>query len=76
MTLERIDLLQDRLNVNQMQAYALIRNGIIKPPVVVRVGRQYRVNADELEKWIESGGAAYPGGWRKGEGNAEAEGGH
>jgi len=65
MTLTTVDHLAEALSINQTQAYALIRAGIIAPPVIVRVGRQYRVNTKELERWIAEGGASYRFGWRK-----------
>jgi excisionase family DNA binding protein len=73
-TLKHVDHLEKRLGTNKPQTYKLIREGVIPPPVVIRVGRQYRVNADALEEWIEAGGAGYSGGWRKGGGEAEATG--
>ena len=63
--MKRVDHIEQRLDLDRPQVYALIRAGLIGPPVVVRVGRQYRVNADALEEWIEAGGASYPGGWRR-----------
>ena len=65
MDLKTVGYLTERLGVNPPQAYALIRNDVIKAPVVVRVGRQYRINPDELDLWIAEGGAAYSQGWRK-----------
>ena len=32
---------------------------------VVRFGRAIRFDSDKLEAWIQAGGAALPGGWRK-----------
>jgi len=65
MKLETIEYLAGVLNIQLGHAYSLIRNGIIGPPVVVHVGRQVRVNPQELEIWISNGGNGYPGGWKR-----------
>lgn len=50
------------LNVSVARAYELGRTNVIP---VVRVGRQVRVKEADLRAWIDAGGAALPGGWRR-----------
>ena len=45
--------------------YRAIREGVIPAGVTVRIGRRMLINADKLHQWIDNGGAALPGGWRK-----------
>jgi len=45
------------------QTYVQIREDRL--PGVVRIGRKILVREDSLFAWLESGGAALPGGWRK-----------
>ena len=32
---------------------------------IIRIGRQVRVHPEKFQEWLESGGAALAGGWRK-----------
>lgn len=50
------------LNVSTSRAYALARSGTLP---TVRLGRQLRIDAERLEKWIADGGQALSGGWRQ-----------
>lgn len=50
------------LNITYARGTALARAGILP---VVRLGRQVRVDPDRLRKFVEDGGKALPGGWRK-----------
>lgn len=50
------------LNVKVARAYELARTGLIP---TVKLGRQVRVEKSRLIAWIEDGGAALPGGWKK-----------
>jgi excisionase family DNA binding protein len=50
------------LRVKYGRAAELARLGVIP---VVRLGRQVRVNPDDLNRFIASGGKALPGGWRQ-----------
>ncbi len=59
MALEKIDHVEKTLNISKDHAHKLVREGVIAPPVVVRVGGSVRINAAELEKWIAGGGAGY-----------------
>jgi len=55
-TLERTEVGAKRLGVSRDQFWALCRKGSIPSGVVIKVGRQYRVNMPKLENWIEQGG--------------------
>lgn len=50
------------LGMSESQVYALGRSGILP---VIRIGRSIRIADDQLQDWIERGGQAWPGGWRK-----------
>lgn len=50
------------LGMSESQVYALGRSGILP---VIRIGRSIRIADDQLQDWIEHGGQAWPGGWRK-----------
>lgn len=50
------------LGVRQARVYALLRSGIIP---AVHLGRQVRVDEQVLDEWIEAGGQALPGGWKR-----------
>jgi excisionase family DNA binding protein len=52
------------LQVPKARVYQLAREGLLPS---VRIGRQIRVSAGALEKWIADGGRALPGGWRQGD---------
>ena len=50
--LETLHYAAQRLNVTRRHVYYLIKEGVLKPPAVIRVRRAYRVNPEELEKHI------------------------
>ena len=50
------------LQVPPSRIYQLAREGLLP---AVRLGRQIRVSAGALEKWIADGGRALPGDWRR-----------
>ena len=50
------------LNVTVARAYDLARTGVLP---IVKLGRQIRVDEARLIDWINGGGSALPGGWRK-----------
>jgi len=50
------------LGVRRTRVYALLASGTIP---VVHVGRQVRVAERVLYEWIEAGGQALPGGWKR-----------
>jgi hypothetical protein len=43
----------------------MARCGILPAGVVVKLGRHWRVNPERLEEFIDNGGQALPGGWRR-----------
>ncbi len=52
-------------NLSEQRIYSLVREGILPPGVVVRLDRQVRINEGRLVEFLERGGAALPGGWRR-----------
>lgn len=50
------------LSVTPARAAALARENLLP---VVRLGRQIRVHPEQLQRFIENGGKALPGGWRR-----------
>jgi excisionase family DNA binding protein len=50
------------LSVPEHAVYRMAREGILP---VIRLGRLVRFDPDGLRKWIEQGGKAFDGGWRK-----------
>ncbi len=50
------------LDVRDDRVYALVREGLLPH---VRLGRQIRFDADQLDEWKRNGGQSLPGGWRK-----------
>jgi excisionase family DNA binding protein len=44
------------------QVYSLVRQGILPG---MKIGRRVVISEDALQKWIEQGGQAWPGNWRK-----------
>ena len=61
--LEPVSYAARRLNITEARVYQLVREGLIRG--AVRLGRQVRIDPDELEEFIKSGGQALAGGWRK-----------
>ena len=57
-----VDEVAAELKVSRAAVYALVRSGLLP---AVRVGRRIRVAERVLANFIESGGRAWPGGWRK-----------
>jgi len=60
--MERVGLMTvgeaaELLRVSLPRAYELIRTEVLRPPVVVRLGRQLRINGDELDLWLRNGGS-------------------
>ena len=64
-SLKRASFAAHRLDVDLPRFYDLVRDDVFPPGVVVRLGRHIRVNADQLEEFIASGGARLPGGWKR-----------
>ena len=50
------------LDVPVDRVYQLAREGILPH---VRLGRQLRFDAATVERFIDEGGRAFPGGWKK-----------
>lgn len=50
------------LGITKERAYAIARSGLLP---TVRIGRQIRVDRQQLNSWIENGGKGFPGGWRR-----------
>jgi putative molybdopterin biosynthesis protein len=50
------------LQVSYFRCCELARRDLLP---VVRLGRQYRIDPRKLEQFIDSGGRALPGGWRR-----------
>lgn len=59
MKLIKVTELADILDVSKARAYELIRTGLIPS---VRLGRQVRVDAQQLGEWIDRGGSGGAGG--------------
>jgi len=49
------------LDTSEQRVYEMAREGVLP---VVRMGRQVRIDRLALERFIEGGGQAYPGGWK------------
>lgn len=62
MRLLTVKSVSEVLGVSEARVYDLIREGILP---ACRLGRQVRVSEDVLREWIENGGQALPGGWRR-----------
>ena len=51
-----------RLGISKARLYQLARDQIVP---AVRVSRSVKFDLEQIRKWIEGGGRALPGGWRK-----------
>lgn len=51
------------LRITYWRCADLARQGVL--PGVVKLGRQYRIDPRKLEEFIQAGGRALPGGWRR-----------
>lgn len=60
--LETVEYAAKRLNISTQRAYQLARESVIP---VVRLGRQIKIDPEELEKFIKDGGKSLPGGWKR-----------
>ena len=52
----------ERLGEKPATVYDYARQGILP---CVRLGRKVKFDPKAIERWIEEGGEALPGGWRK-----------
>lgn len=50
------------LGISKERCYSIAREGILP---TVRIGRQIRVDNEQLYRWIDDGGKALSGGWRR-----------
>jgi excisionase family DNA binding protein len=57
-----VDEVAAALRLSLSATYALIRSGVLP---ATHIGRRIRVAERVLENFIEAGGRAWPGGWRK-----------
>ncbi len=64
MKLIHVTLAAEMLCVSVARVYELARSGVLPSGVVVRLGRQLRIDEDALREWIRAGGQALPGGWK------------
>ena len=53
----RVSELAEHLNISVARAYEITRKGLIP---AVRIGRQVRVDRDQLQAWLDSGGTPVP----------------
>ncbi|MEN6535333.1 MAG: helix-turn-helix domain-containing protein [Bryobacteraceae bacterium] len=60
-----VDVAAAELAVKPARLYCMARQGILPLGVVVRFGRQLRIDAAALRTWLAAGGSALPGGWRR-----------
>ena len=63
--LQSISEAAEQYGLNSVQLYRLISSGIIPAGVAVRVGRRVFIHRNRFADWIESGGGAFEGGWRR-----------
>jgi hypothetical protein len=49
---------------NKSRGYELAKR-VLPAGVVVRFGRQVRINVEALRTWESAGGAPLPGGWKR-----------
>lgn len=49
------------LGITKERAYAIARSGLLP---TVQIGRQIRVDRQQLNIWIENGGKSLTGGWK------------
>jgi len=61
MTALTVSEVAEVLRISARRAYALIRRGDLP---AFKLGRQVRVDRQELEAFVRTGGKALPGGWR------------
>lgn len=63
MSLRRVEYLAEVFpGLGRARTYQLARE---HPEWCVRVGRRVYVHAERLSAWIDAGGEALPGGWRR-----------
>ncbi|MBM3763703.1 MAG: helix-turn-helix domain-containing protein [Acidobacteria bacterium] len=50
---------------SEQSLYRAVRENILPPGVAVRIGRRMLINTDKLQQWLDNGGQALPGGWKR-----------
>ena len=45
--------------------YAMIWRRVLPPGVLVRIGRKVKIHRERLFDWMNAGGQALPGGWKR-----------
>ncbi len=53
------------LRVSPRRIYDMAREGILPPGVAIRLGRELRISESRLAEFLEAGGCALAGGWRR-----------
>lgn len=53
------------LQVSYPRIGQMVRTRMLPDECIVRLGRQIRIDPDALEQFLKSGGAHFPGGWRR-----------
>jgi len=51
--------------LDQQHLYRLVNSGVIPAGVAIRMGRRWFIHRAHFVEWLEAGGAAYRGGWKK-----------
>lgn len=59
----RVPKVAQLMDVPQDTIYEMARRGGL--PGLVRVGRLIRVDSEKLLAWLDGGGQALPGGWKR-----------
>lgn len=59
-----VGTLAQYLGVSKARLYQLARDQVVPS---ISVGRSVRFDPERIKRWLESGGSAYPGRWRKDE---------
>ena len=56
------ETLAPHLGVSKARLYLLAKDKIVPS---ISIGRSIKFDVGQIQRWIESGGKNYPGGWRK-----------
>jgi hypothetical protein len=43
----------------------MVREGLIPPGVVIRLGKRIRFNEPKFLEWLDAGGQGFAGGWKR-----------
>jgi excisionase family DNA binding protein len=58
----KVEDIAEQFNMTEERIYTLAREGILP---VCRIGRQLRFSENAITEFVENGGKAFSGGWRK-----------